>query len=418
MLTINKILALPRQPMSQWEERDLSATTLTTIFSDYREVVISVHESGQDVDFIFSMNQFRYRYSQYNNTLSIFLQGLADPLYAFERMTDFPNKEINYVKYNHAAAAGYNLKLAKIGYTLPEDAPVDTKTDIRLTRPGVETDFKMLYDYCLFSVNGMVHRADYDGEYTYIREGGKSCQIADNNQVGIYSFRDIAKPDIVPITDSMLSVPQGFTALRDRVRIKLPQGKKIKSFFLVIGGYIVMPHANSCWVINDESIEVDVKLLSILERILESKKLIDLSSLELSVNTANPEAVDVEEIFSDRVIRNWMTLEQSFVVLLDTDTFFHNRIYLRQMRAPGIITAYSKPEYPLVLGQGRLGEYWRIKEDRYWSVTLTDSFRKNYQFRREFTGRLKTVDNALAFDTPFYLSQAYLLEIGSYGKTL
>lgn len=413
MYSIQKTIGLPVSLSAQWEELDASSMSLSSLFLNFRRFIVVLEDSRRPDLLFVDFEQFRSAESHYENTLDVFIQAKGED-YNFATITALPNADVGYVKYNHAIAAGYHAQLDKAGYVLPENAAVELKTDIKLTRPEVDTDFEMLYDYCLFSVNGMLHKRDYDGKHVFITDGGKSCMKADNNQLGIYSFRDVSKLDVIPITDNMITVPATFQALQERVMLNLPEEKSIKSFFLVIGGYMVLPHAQSCWVGNDNSIYLDVKQLSMLERVLESRDLIDLEPLGLASSSVNPNAINVEELYSDVVIRKWLTLSQSFIVLLDTDNLFFDRRYIRQMRAPGIFTAYQKPEYPLVLDQGRLGEYWNIQEDRYWSVTLTDSFRKNYQHRRELRTRLKDIDGSLAFDVPFYFSQAYLLEMGAY----
>ena len=413
MYTIQKTIGLPVSLSAQWEELDASSMSLSSLFLNFRRFIVVLEDSRRPDLLFVDFEQFRSAESHYENTLDVFIQAKGED-YNFATITALPNADVGYVKYNHAIAAGYHAQLDKAGYVLPENAAVELKTDIKLTRPEVDTDFEMLYDYCLFSVNGMLHKRDYDGKHVFITDGGKSCMKADNNQLGIYSFRDVSKLDVIPITDNMITVPATFQALQERVMLNLPEEKSIKSFFLVIGGYMVLPHAQSCWVGNDNSIYLDVKQLSMLERVLESRDLIDLGPLGLSTSSVNPNAVNVEELYSDAIIRKWLTLSQSFIVLLDTDNLFFDRRYIRQMRAPGIFTAYQKPEYPLVVDQGRLGEYWRIQEDRYWSITMTDSFRKNYQHRRELRTHLKDVDSSLAFDVPFYFSQAYLLEMGTY----
>lgn len=413
MYIIQKTLGLPVTLSAQWEELDASSTPLSFLFSSYRRFIVVLTDDQRPGEFYVDFEQFRNEYSHYNNTLDVFIQSKGTD-YNFTTIPSLPSSTVGYVKYSHAMASGYHAELAKVGYVLPENSPSDMKPDIKLSRPEVETDFQMLYDYCLFSVNGMIHRSDYDGKNVFIKDGGKSCKIAENNQLGIYSFRDVSKLDILPLTDEMIVKPSGFNTLEERVMINLPEGRSVKSFFLVIGGYIVLPHSLSCWIGNEQTIYLDVRNLSMLSRVMESRKLIDLEPLGLSKNTVSPDAINVTELYSDTVIRRWLTLPQSFIVFLDTDNFFHDRKYLRQMRAPGIFTAYQKPEYPLVLDQGRLGEYWRIQEDRYWAVTLTDSFRRNYQHRREIRSRLNDVTDSLAFDTPFYFSQAYLLEMGAY----
>lgn len=413
MYAIQKTIGLPVEISSQWVEIDTSSKPLAYLFQTLRRFVVILTDSRRPDPLYVDFEQFRDEFTHYENTLDVFIQARGED-YNFQTIEKLPNAKVGYVKYNHAIAAGYHIELDKAGYVLPTGTTNDLKTDLKLSRPEAETDFQMMADYCLFSVNGMLHRPDFDGVNAFVKGGGTSVQVAKNNQVGIYSFRDVGKITVMKITEDMIVTPQGFSSLSERVAIKIPAQYKLGAFVMSIGGYLTTPHQASCWAGGDNTIYLDVKQLSMLERVLESRDLIDLEPLGLTKSSVNPRSVNVEELYSDTVIKRWLTLVQSFIVLIDTDNLFYDRRYLRQMRCPGIFTAYQKPEYPLILDQGRLGEYWRIKEDQYWAVTLTDSFRRNYQHRNEVRSSLRDVDGALAFDMPFIFSQAYLLEMGAY----
>ena len=413
MYTIEKTLGLPIRLSAKWEEIKDGTVSLEFLFANYRRVVVILKHSMQPDPIYIDLDQFRAESAHYANTLSVFIAAKG-PDYVYETITSLPDSHVGYLRYNHAVAAGYHLHLGKAGVNLPSDAPIEMKTDLKLTRPGEETIFQSLYDNCLFSVNGLLHRSDFDGNNVFIKDAGTSVHIAMDNQVGIYSFRDVAPMKTIGITEEMISIPDGYSSLKERIAITLPEEVSVKSFFFVIGGYLVEPKQGSCWQGSDRVIYLDINTLSMLDRVCESRKLINLKPLELTPNSANAEAIDVTELHSDRVIKKWLTLSQSYIVLLDTDNLFFDRCYVRQMRLPGMFTAYNRPEYPLVLDQGRFGEYWRQQEDDHWSITLRDSFRRNYQHRNEFVGQLKAVDGAFAFNMPFSFSQAYLLEVGAY----
>lgn len=413
MYAIQKTIGLPVEISAQWEEIDASSKPLAYLFQTLRRFIVVLSDTRRPDPIYVDFEQFRSEFAHYENTLEVFIQARGED-YNFQTIEKLPNANVGYVKYNHAIAAGYHIELGKAGYVLPDGATNDMKTDLKLSRPEAETDFQMLVDYCLFSVNGLLHRPDFDGVNAFVKGGGTSVQVAKNNQLGIYSFRDVGKITVMKITEDMIVTPQGFNSLSERIAIKIPTQWKLGAFVMSLGGYLTTPHQSSCWAGGDNTIYLDIKQLSMLDRVLESRDLIDLEPLGLTKSTVNPRSINAEELYSDAVIKRWLTLVQSFIVLIDTDNLFFDRRYLRQMRCPGIFTAYQKPEYPLILDQGRLGEYWRIKEDRYWAVTLTDSFRRNYQHRNEVRSSLRDVDGALAFNMPFIFSQAYLLEMGAY----
>lgn len=413
MFTVKKVYGLSTEIMAQWEEVENTSSLVSALFRNYRQLIVTVEDSNQPgIDIHVNFETYRAGYSNYNNTIDVMLQGFPENT-SFEVVDALPQEKVGYVRYNHFNASGWHAKLDKCGQTLPEDAPVALKEDIRIFREEFNTPH-MLQRYCLMSVNGMMHAIDYDGEAAFVYGGGTSTQIANNNQMGIHSFMDVSRLDCIRLTDEMIRVPSGYGSLKERIEVVLPPEKKIKAFFLILGGYYVLPHQNSLWVTGDNSFHIDINHLQLLNRVLESRDLIDLSSLELSQSSSNDRSINIEELYSDDVLRRYMKLKQSFVVLLDVDNFFHNRTYIRQMRAPGLFTTYTEPKYPLLYDFGRVGDYWKYREDTYWGALLGDSFRKNYQHRREDHMRLVNVDGSLAFDAPFNFSQAYLLEMGSY----
>jgi len=109
-----------------------------------------------------------------------------------------------------------------------------------------------------------------------------------------------------------------------------------------------------------------------------------------------------------------MTLSQSFLVLVDTPNLVTNKIELRHSQLPGMFTAYQDPVYPLLVNYGKVGEYWKTHEDGYWSVTVQDSFLRNYILSQQPIYHLPNITNNLLPSKPFWHSRGYLLEIAAY----
>ena len=124
--------------------------------------------------------------------------------------------------------------------------------------------------------------------------------------------------------------------------------------------------------------------------------------------------LNVDELTSDAVIRKYFGLSQSFFVSVEAPPLFVNKKFLRQMRAPGIFTAFQEPKYPLIMGSGRAVEYWKVNEGQYWSVSAADSFYRNYIFDRQHMRTLSNVTPSNSFDRPFFYSQGMLLEVGVF----
>jgi hypothetical protein len=125
----------------------------------------------------------------------------------------------------------------------------------------------------------------------------------------------------------------------------------------------------------------------------------------------NSEMVTIDQLVSDENIKSYLSLSQSFIIVLDTPNITLNRQYVKKTGMPGKYITYKEPLYPLVLGLGRHAEYWSIKEDGQYSLSVHDNIIENKQFDTLLTSSLTNTDNDRRPNTPTMLSDAYLLQI-------
>ena len=416
MYTLLKSVALSAQVGAAWEEIDAGDRIVSSLFQSYRDIVVQLQAEASEPIWV-SLLQLKAMYSTYDNTLNLLLLNLSS--YGFEVLPGEPGQQVKYVKYGNVHSLGYHLRLTKAGFVLPTEAPPEDKPDVLIHRDATsagqgDRDLSQLHDYCLASINGYLHNTAQTAAGPCVIDAGVTMRHAQNNSMGLLSFLDLGKIEKVSLAENMVGHAEGHLNLKDRIEITLPEGKAIKSFFLVLGGYLVLPQPDVLWAVSDRVIHVNLKQLSYLDRLLESSLYLDLSALQLTPSELNDSVLNLDEVWSDPVIKRYCALSQSFVVLVEQDHLFYNRIPLRQMRVPGQFTAYQEPQYPLILGTGRFAEYWKQREGDRWSVTMSDSYRRMYMHHRENEGRLKNIFDQLSFDVPHFFSQGYLLEIGAY----
>ena len=411
MYNLLRAVALSTKIASQWVVGDFSNESVRTLFQLYRRIVLVVTLPNSSVERYIDMEQLRNTYATYPNRLSVLLQVLGQT--ELELLSELPGQKIGYAKYNDVYRCGYTVHLAKRGMVLPDEYPKADLPDLQLKRPGFDTDLSLVHSHCLMSVNGFFHQTDTDGTDAFIVDGGITSRYSNIGHVGMTSFLSIGALSKHPVKQANLLPKPDSLTLKSGVLITIPEEVDGKAFFLVLGGYLVFPQDGVFYQVGDHQFMLNLERLPYLERLLESMNYLDLSALRLTPSERNEHTLNVEEVWSDAVIRRYLTLSQSFFVSVNVPELFTAKIFLKQMASPGVFAAYQDPVCPLIAGFGRAAEYWKVHEDGQWAVTVVDSFARNYVFNRQPQNTLTNVTNQLAPDTPFFHSQGFLLEIGT-----
>jgi hypothetical protein len=412
MYSYVRAICLSRSIGSQWSERDLRNISVYDLFNNFTKIYLELSHSALIDNVYVDMDSLRLQYSNYQGTLEEFL--VFNDNNTLTTVPSLPTMDVKYAKYSDAIRVGYHVETGLLGQELPDNYPQFAREDLVVTRPRYKTDMQVVYDHALVSVNGYFHRTDCDGENLYVLQGGKSMQRSKDNHLGILSFLDIGKIKIVPIDqESIIPVNSG-TALKDSLRFTINEDLTGKSCILVLGGYLVFPQDNVFYRTSDNGFNLDIKLLPYLERIFESNLYLDLSPLELNRINQDDSGYDVQELYSDSVIKKYMTMSQSFMVIIDVPHLTTNKIHVRHSSVPGMFTCYQDPVYPLVVNHGRCAEYWKVLEDGVWSLSVHDSFLRNYVISNQKAYDLHRVTDNLLATKPFYHSRGFLLEIAGY----
>jgi hypothetical protein len=397
---------------AQWEVKDLSNILVFDIYSNYSKIILELSNPYLPSNVYVDMDSLKAKYSSYNGTLADLLVEIGNT--TLQTVSTFPTTTIKYVRYADAFMAGYKIDKTIVGKQLPAGYPADLLVDLKMNRPDYNTDMKLLHDYCMVSVNGFYHRTDADDNYAYVYDGGTSTLKNKQNHIGILSFLDIGKLTKQPIQEQNILTSYDDTPLSKRCVLWSDTDLTGKSFFLVLGGYMIFPEDNVVWQSGDHLISLNFSAMPLLERYFESNLCLDLSSLGLSQSSVNENMISSEEFFSDAVLKKYLMLSQSFLVIVDTENIFTNKMFIRNSNLPGMFTAYQDPSYPLIVNYGKVAEYWKVKEDGQWSVSVRDSFLRNFVLTYEDIKQLPNVTDQRLPGRTFYNSRGFLLEIGSY----
>jgi hypothetical protein len=418
MYSYIKSVCLARTAGSQWIEQNIANHVVFSIYDTFSKVYVELSLPALPQNIYIDLDSLRAEFSSYAGTLNDLLVTLGSR--TLETVPQLPNTEIKFVKYSDAIRARYKVDICKIGLNLPDNYPVDGKPDLVLTRPAYETDLTLIHSHCLVTVNGYVHMTDTDGTKAYVVDGGKTLQRSRMNKLGIMSFLDVGRLTKVKILPADISGQTPTGDLYNRTFFTVNRDLTRKTCILVLGGYIVMPEAGVFWQTGTSTFAIDWTKIPHVERIYESEKTLDLSALGLNADPANPNLFSLPEMTSDVTLIKYLTMSQSFLVIVDKEYLLTKKVAIKHSNMPGMFTAYQDPTYPLFVGHGKLAEYWKTYEgeSQRWSVTVADSYYQNFIISQQNTNNLNLVNNNQVPERSFYNSRGLMLEISGYNLTV
>lgn len=412
MYTYVSSVALSKSIGAQWETIDLGDIYMFSIFSAYRKVYLTLSNPALPNNVYVDIDVFKPEYTSYTGTLNELLVEIGDT--ALPTVPSLPTTQIKYAKYSDGFQVGYIADLTIIGQELPPNFPRADMTDLFVVRPKYKTNMALIHSHCLVTVNGYLHQTDANSQKAFIVDGGRTFKHQRDNQFGILSFLDIGAITKIPITEDMILSLDSQNTLYNGAVIDL-QGHNLenKTILMSVGGYLTLPEPQVFWQYSNNSVALNLSQTPYVQRYVESSYYLDLSSLGLDQSYMNPSLINVPQLTSDEVIKKYLMLSQSFVIIVDTPNLFFNRKYLGAARLPGEFISYTKPTYPLMVNYGKMVEYFTTEEDGEWLMTVKDSYYRNFVFNYEDENKLNDVSDQKLPMNVFYHSKGFFLEIYS-----
>lgn len=408
MYDLVSAIAKPLNGDGHWREVTIGDMALSVVFSTYARIIATLSNPFLASPVAVDLASIRPLVGGQDLTLNQFLQQNGDNTLPALDVT--PVIAPRYAKYADAFHAGY--KVAPIHPTAAPDAqlPLAEKTYLYLTRP--DTDYQLFYKSCLVNVNGFFHLTDASTEGIYIVDGNKSAMRSHHNQIGICSFRELGTIRSISIKPEMVYKQNPDEHFKDRAYVDLGEDVSDKTVMLVLGGYLHVLDKKTFYRVSASAFAIDFGNLSLLDRYYESRKYLDFSSLPLSTTDRNDSQVSVQEFFSDANLLAYLTLSQSFFVVLDNSDIFVDHLPIKKTPFPDMFVSHYRPTYPLVVGVGKVANYWYTYEDMQYSITCHDSLRSNYVFdTTDITQEVSASDSRLP-EQPQQQSPAFFLRIG------
>lgn len=409
MYQLTSAIAKPIVGDGHWLSVDIGDVAMCALYNTYSKVWAILTNAFLTAPVALDLELIRATYGGESITFNQVMAAIGNQ--ALPTTTTIPQIKPRFAKYQDAIRAGY--KVQPITPTLSADAiaPEADKTYLLLTRP--DTDYKAFYEHCLVNVNGFFHLTDANSQGIRVIDGMKSRNISKENQIGFVSFAGVASLQVVPITSDMIYKQNPDQVMRERAHLDIGQDVTDRTVFLVLGGYLHSISEQSGFTqVGTSLFKVDFAKIPMLERYMESKRYLDLSSLKLSSTNRNENQIAVDELMSDAALTAYLTLSQSFFVVLDNSSVFFELDPLRVSAIPDIFITDEKPIYPLITGVGRLANYWQSYDCGSYALDCTDTLRPRPLYRTANPDKMHSVTDQRIPERPYYPADAYFLKIG------
>jgi hypothetical protein len=412
------MIGVPKGINQRWREIPLSFYDVKTLFSQYRRVIITAQVDQSDALIYLDVDQFKVIYNDFSGFIPELFADLGN-----KSVTALANKPIispKRVLWNDVFRAGYQVDTWN--RLSGKNAHPDEQFDALLTRASPVTSYTDFAKTCLVSVNGFFHLSDTDGKTgVIVYEAGRSLKKSKSNQMGLLSFSKLCNIKQIPITESMLRSRQTQDQLdagedvqpfKTAGYIHVDGNLTNKTVLLVLGGYLITPDTSYFKRVGDNDFVIDFSEYPLADRYYESLKYLDLSTLSLSGSYRNPTQIAISELYSDEVLKQYLKLMQSFIVILDTPEIYTERSKLHCVNISGVYTTTVDTTMPLALSTGRMPEYWLTNYDGLNTLTVNDAIAMRRTYNKAIPGELPTMTRSPLPSESKKPADAYLVEIG------
>ena len=407
-------LVLSKVINSQWRNINIIAIPLSELFTTYRFVYVTLTNPYINDDVYVNLFDAFPEAVSFNADITVLLANNGNK--TIPTVSTLPTSTIKYASYSDASVAGYNVNLYKINAPANNGLIRSQLTDAILSRPNYDTDLTNIHTHALVTVNGFFHRTDTDGTNAFIYDAGSTLENSDNNSVGIHSFINIGTINKITLqpSDITFSMNGGNNV---KTYIKVNEDITNKTVMLVLGGYLVLLQADVFYQVGQNLFILNWCGLPILERYYDSKDILNLSSLGLDVNSNSPSMINIENFFSESVLTNYLTLSQSFLVIIDNPNIFTQNVFIRNSGWNKVYTAYNKPTYAIFGQRGRVLDYFATEESGQWTIDTNDNVLRNYSFSKTPLNMQSVITDTLVPSKPGTISNACGTLFGSFSFT-
>lgn len=373
-----------------WQVVDIKKLTMSDIFNRFVSGHIKlIHPTLDNPQYVDLEELKASKLPIKNLVFTEWLQSIGNKsIPAYETEPIYDKKTISYAD---AWAVGFTPEKMHPIYGLDYDLFDDQNTDLYIKRTGVEST--VIQDHAMITINGYFHLCLPYKNGVQVVNGMKTINKMGRNNIGVISFEQLGKLQYVKITDEQLSPTRPDADLYEGAFVHLHKNITNKSIFLVSSGYINIG-GDVLSIVNPEIglIKINTSKLNLERRLSESLYDLDIS-VNISTNDNTPNKLNLKEIRSDDLIKDYLTCDHSFIVIVDTPVLFYEHKPISNVPLFGFYESIDFPKYPLVTHLGRVIEFVAAKKDEHWSIRANEHFQKTYKFETRAISGLNNFNN-------------------------
>lgn len=366
--------------LGDWVDLDAGNQPLFSLFLRYNNVLLEISNDSSLEQGWASINDFPISIRTSGVKLNDYLSQAADrtiKLYSETPLKANDSGKPNYVRSLFANDYGFTQKLINRNMHPDSDLAPDQQIDLMLKHSEIE-DYESIVDNALFTVNGLVHRAEAIEEGIMVYEGGRSIVKVNDNRVGILDFKALGGITTYPFKDEYLIVHPDKDVSKTAY-FDFPFSLEGKSVLLSMGGflYFIDPVVD---YVGGSKIKVNFRFIDLISQYFANvDKVFRPDDFPLTKSLMVEDRVEISEFYTEAYIRATMHLSQSFFIVVNTPRMTVARTRLDKCFDAGNYRTVGKnyPDLPVRIGHGFLPEFNVLERDKFYVVSCPHYLTKN-----------------------------------------
>lgn len=373
MYTLLSAKGLDKLSLGNWIDLDDAGNQpLFTLFLRYENVLLQLSNPSSLEQGWASINDFPVPLRTSGVKLNDYLAVAANntiKLYSETPVKANNTEEPNYVRSLFANDYGFKQKLINRNMHPDSDLAPDQQLDLLISHEEIE-DYQSIVGNALFTVNGLLHRAEAIEQGIMIYEGARTMIKANDNRVGILDFKALGGVTTYPFKDEYLIVHPD-KDISKTAYFEFPFSLDGKSVLLSMGGflYFIDPVVD---FVGGNKIKVNFRFIDLISQYYANVDMIYRDDkFPITKFPLVDDLVKTSEFYTEAYIRATMHLSQSFFIVVNTPRITVARTLLDKCFDAGNYRTVGKnyPDLPIRIGHGYLPEFNVLERERFYVMS-------------------------------------------------